>query len=608
MRQEIIYIIVLILSALVSGGIALYSWRQRRMPAATLFTLMMVGVTVWLLGYAFELNSSELPVMLLWIKVGYLGVATVPTLWFIFTVQYTGRERWLTRRNFMALFIMPLIIVTSVWTNEWHRFYYTDYWVDAGGPFPMFVMTRGIIYWAGVVYAYLALCGSTVLLFRAFIRSVAPYRGQIRVMLFSATFPWVANFLYLTGLNPFPYLNLTPLSFALTGLVIAWGLFRYRLLDVIPVARDKVFESIRDGVIVLDAQTRIVDLNPAARALVARPPSEVIGQPVAQILPGQLSGLITYLHMPELQTQIILGHPPDQQYYDLHVSPLYNRRNVRTGWVAVLHDMTARKQAETTLQERTLELEGRNAELDAFAHTVAHDLKSPLTVIVGFALLMESQVETMSRVNFLENLRRISRTGNKMSAIIDELMLLASVREMKDIDTGPLEMAAIVTEVLDRLRNEITDAGAEVHVPDAWPMAVGYAPWVEEVWANYVNNALKYGGKPDEGTPPHVELGGAILDAGLPLWDSGLQSIVSKIQNPKSKILFWTHDNGPGMTETECTQLFTPFTRLHEVRAQGHGLGLSIVRRIIERLGGEVGVTSEPERGSTFYFTLPRHV
>jgi two-component system sensor histidine kinase/response regulator len=113
-----------------------------------------------------------------------------------------------------------------------------------------------------------------------------------------------------------------------------------------------------------------------------------------------------------------------------------------------------------------------------------------------------------------------------------------------------------------------------------WPGASGYGPWVEEVWVNYLSNAIKYGGK-----PPHVELGAEL--------------------QTNNMVCFWVRDNGPGIPPEARARLFTPFTRLDQVRTQGHGLGLSIVRRIVEKLGGQVGVTSASGQGSAFSFTLP---
>jgi signal transduction histidine kinase len=121
---------------------------------------------------------------------------------------------------------------------------------------------------------------------------------------------------------------------------------------------------------------------------------------------------------------------------------------------------------------------------------------------------------------------------------------------------------------------------AKVFTPADWPVAWGYGPWVEEVWVNYLSNALKYGGK-----PPHIEMGADPL--------------------PNGFVRFWLCDNGPGLTPEQQTQLFIPFTRLSQVRTKGHGLGLSIVQRIVEKLGGQVGVESHLGQGSTFFFTLP---
>ncbi len=171
-----------------------------------------------------------------------------------------------------------------------------------------------------------------------------------------------------------------------------------------------------------------------------------------------------------------------------------------------------------------------------------------------------------------------------MDNIIDELLLLARLREV-EAEIGPLDMASIVDEAQKRLAYMIEDYQAEIVLPPAedWPAALGYGPWVEEVWVNYLSNALKYGGR-----PPRIELGFSILDFEL-----------------STGICFWLRDNGPGLTPEEQVRLFTPFTRLNQVRAKGHGLGLSIVRRIVEKLGGQVGVESETGQGSVFSFTLP---
>ena len=234
------------------------------------------------------------------------------------------------------------------------------------------------------------------------------------------------------------------------------------------------------------------------------------------------------------------------------------------------------------MQRYAIELEQRNEELDAFAHTVAHDLQNPLGIIVGFASVLEEDSMSMSRKRLGEYLSAIVRNGQKMRDIIDALLLLAGVRNM-EVPMGRIDMASIVVEAQQRSAFLIEEHQAEIVLPDNWPAAIGYAPWLEEVWANFISNAIKYGGR-----PPRVELGGE--------------------QQADGTVRLWIRDNGPGLAPEEQERLFRPFSRLHHTTAKGHGLGLSIVRRIVDRLGGQVRIESEVGRGSVFIFTLPGEV
>jgi two-component system sensor histidine kinase/response regulator len=241
---------------------------------------------------------------------------------------------------------------------------------------------------------------------------------------------------------------------------------------------------------------------------------------------------------------------------------------------------------QKSLQQEIVEREKLIAELDAFAHTVAHDLKSPLTSIVGYANVLEEHHAAISGDDLLRYLQVIAQNGYRMGNIIDELLLLASVRAMEDVEIKPLDMAAIVSEARGRLAYMIEEYEAEIDLPESWPVARGYGPWVEEVWANYLSNAFKYGGR-----PPHVELGATERIDGGP---DGFEVV-----------RFYVRDNGDGLTPGEQERLFTPFERLDQVKAMGHGLGLSIVGRIMRKLQGQVGVESEVGVGSTFWFSLP---
>ncbi len=246
-------------------------------------------------------------------------------------------------------------------------------------------------------------------------------------------------------------------------------------------------------------------------------------------------------------------------------------------------------QIAVAIHNRQLETQRRTAEeaqakliedLDAFAHTVGYNLREPLALVIGYTELLKEQARLPEELQ--EYLNSIARNGHKLSNIIDELQLLTGVRKA-EVHLMPLNMARVVAEVQQRLAYLIQEYQAKIIVSEYWPVALGHKPWVEEVWSNYISNAIRYGGQ-----PPRVQVGATLQSDGM--------------------VRFWVKDNGPGLSKEEQAQLFKEFTHLNQVQVKGYGLGLSIVRRIITKLGGQVRVESEgiPGKGSIFSFTLPQ--
>ena len=307
-------------------------------------------------------------------------------------------------------------------------------------------------------------------------------------------------------------------------------------------------------------------------------------------------GAADYITKPIQQEEVLARVTTHLKLHKLQKQLQHQKQQLHEQNQKLQEEITARKQIEESLQrtadmlsertlqleQRTIELEKSNMELDAFAHTVAHDLKNPLNGIIGLTdlLLTTCPTDAPPTTKWTERLRWVSHAGYKMLSIINALLLLAGISKQTTIRIEPLDMSHIVKQAIQQQINIFSDESPDFSMPDKWPSALGYAPWVEEIWSNYLSNGLKYGGQ-----PPRLELGANLLD--------------------KDMIRFWVKDNGPGLTLEEKNQLFTPFIRLHKERAEGHGLGLSIVQQIAEKLGGQVGVESEPKQGSLFYFTLP---
>lgn len=237
-------------------------------------------------------------------------------------------------------------------------------------------------------------------------------------------------------------------------------------------------------------------------------------------------------------------------------------------------------QRTAELVEQTILLKTNNAELDNFAQTVAHDLKSPLSNLLGFSDLAVNRFDLYPNES-KTYIEKVYKIGQQMVQMVDELLLMARLKRPDEIELTLLDMGTIVDNAMSRLEQMIVSLEAEIILPDKWPAALGYAPWVEEIWSNYLSNALKYGGR-----PPYI---------------------IIQAEHKETMIQFTVQDNGPGIPAEQQSQLFEPFIRLSNVNTQqtpGHGLGLSIVARIAKKLGGHTCVESKEGQGSTFGFTL----
>lgn len=328
------YTLLLLAASAVAVGIVLYVWRRRReAPGAGMVILMLVAVFAWSLGYAFELGESGLGLKVFWAKVQYLGITTVPAAWLVFALRYTGRDRWLTRRNLALLAALPLLTLALVWTNEAHGLIWSRTTLDDSRVFMR--VEYGPFFWVYWIYSYVMLVLGTFFLVSALRRSSRLYREQVAALLVAAAAPWVGNGAYVLGLNPIPDLDLTPFAFLFSGAVISVGLFGFRLLDVVPVARDALVEGMNDGVIVADPRGRVVDLNPAARGILRRPNSDAVGTPLAELAP-ELGALVEgYSEAEEAHKEVAFGTDPDPRHYDLALSRLRNSEGRLKGHLLV---------------------------------------------------------------------------------------------------------------------------------------------------------------------------------------------------------------------------------------------------------------------------------
>jgi PAS domain S-box-containing protein len=341
-----------------------------------------------------------------------------------------------------------------------------------------------------------------------------------------------------------------------------------------------LLESLAEGVVIIDNTATIVLVNKQVESLFGYTKEEIVGHPLNILLPDKFHAahskhIAGFFEKPKirpmgLEKELAARH---KSGHDFPVEISLSHLETTSGSLAMafITDITLRKEAMKNL-------ESRNEELDAFAHTVAHDLRGSLAALIGYSELLNDHEVNLNEEQIRESLGMICLIGRKMSDVVDELLLLSSVRR-EAVIVAPLDMVSIIHEATFRLMQKIEEHGAEITVAKDFPTALGYAPWLEDVWYNYISNAVKYGG-----TPPKIILGGELTEDGY--------------------ARFWVKDNGPGLCQADQSQLFIPYSSRTN-NSESNGLGLSIVKRIVEKLNGYVGVESEVDEGSIFSFKLP---
>jgi PAS domain S-box-containing protein len=569
------------LTALAALFIILLLWKSRKSTEVEFLIYLEFFVAIWAISYALEFGYSDLNTKILWSKLSYFGIAFLGVFYFLFTTAFSQKRNIINARNVSLLLVIPVITIVLVLTNEKHLLIWPEVTMDYENNIAHY--SHGIAFWIFWIYSETLLILGLYNLLKSIYDFPTCYKNQIGTLLVATMIPIIGNLMYLTNINPYPGFDWTPVSFVLTGIIIALGIARFRMFDIVPLARTKLFEIINDGVIVINTKGTIEDCNSAVYSIFDYQGKSIIHEPFLKIF-NQFEKLTSALSNNLDSIQLEVNHKNQRKFYHVRITPVYRNKNV-SGKILLFHDITSIKEVEDKLKMTNKKLmdeieirEKLIEDLDAFAHTVAHDLKNSLSSIFSASEIMDELIKQNDKNLLRELSGLINLNATKSIQITHDLLMLATT-DKTCIDRVPLNMKHIFDESKKQLSEMINNSNALIMEPDEWPRSFGYAPWIEEVWTNYISNALKYGG-----TPPVIKVGADDLNNG--------------------NVMYWIQDNGKGLTKQDQKQLFKNFVRLEPEKAEGYGLGLSIVKKIIEKLDGSVGVESNNE-GSKFFFILP---
>lgn len=576
--QHNAFSIVLLMSGIVILLMSSLIFRQMT-KAARWFTAVMFCITMWAISYSFELASNTLDQMLFWIGLEYIGISFLPAAWINFVLRYTGDLKWINTRNQLIILLFPTLTLLLVWTNSWHHLHYEAASLDASGPFPLLNIKTGAWYYVHTAYFYFMLAWGTYLLIMKFRSSDVVYKRQNVVILVSAFIPWGVNFLYLSGVRPHGHIDLTPYGFIFTAFGIGFGLLRLNLFNVVPLAREKIIEEIREGILVLDINQRVIDLNALMKKFLSDDSTAIIGKPFLSL----------FLSEPELQrlvgdrldgkTEIRLHHDKQEYFFEVAVTQLFGRKSAPIGTALIFWDVTERKLSEVKLKEQSDELRALNQLKDRMFSIVAHDLRSPLVNLMDI-LAMAEQGLTESEFNAF--LPMLSKNVGSTSLLVENL-LHWSKSQLKGemIKRETFKLKDLIKDIIQLFEKRIVEKKLLVK-DDVGAYTTLYADkdMIRLVLRNLIANAIKF-----------CKTGDTITISAIP---NGHTTTVC------------IGDTGVGMDEETYQRLFGMeiFSKPGTLKEKGTGLGLILCKDFIEKNDGKIWAESKPDEGSKFYFEL----
>ncbi len=554
-EQAIPYIIPLLIAGIVPLILIIYLLRRRKSLAAILFSALMFCSVFWSFSYSLELLTEGLSATLFFNKMKFLGIAPLPVFWILFALEYTGRKKWVTSRNMLLLFIVPIFNLTLVWTNFNNLFYEKLALNPIGGLAKVSIAGNGGPAFAfHSAYSYLLIILSTLLILYQVTKLHRNYLKEGIVLASGALIPLVGNAVYLSGLAPLPvdYDITTPLFLA-PVIAFTWGILSFRLLEIVPVTRDAVFESIREAAFVVDRRNRIMDLNPAADRMVedgylSAPSGSFVGSQIDEMFPEEVDLSESEDNTPN---EIELENQGGSRYFDVLITPLYDEREEFTGKVVLLRDISSRVASEKRQE---------------FLHSLLrHDLRNKISVIEGYIDLLRDHDLSEDQTDIVERVAGASEDSMDLIEKVRTLRKINEEEEMKEVN-----IRSSIETVIEEKESRISEKGIDVSIEDCEKRVKG-GPLLRELFSNLVENSIKH---------------------------SGCGSIKISCEMKGEEYVARIEDDGKGIPDEDKEHIFEEGYKMGETA--GSGLGTYIVKQIAESYGGGIEVKDSELGGARF--------
>lgn len=587
--QIALYLVVLNFAAVLSFTMAAYSNLRKSVPAARPFGILSVGIGLYTLFYMFEMISIPLNVKEAFYTLKYLGIMMMPIGFVWFTLEYTGRKSQFTRRWLIFTGLICALVWLLVATNPLHNGFYSDAHLEIHQSFVIMAFQPGIVFYFYMVYLICLALICMGLLVDYFFRTSFYRRQQVLILFLGAMLPLLVGIYLLLNSTPWRNIHLISVAFAVSVPILSLGVFRYRLLDVVPEVRTLILEAMDDSVIVINRDGRIVDLNPAAERFLGAAMQEAIGVPLREFFPEweTLSREAQANERYETELEIRRG--------DAAKSLRLSSWKMSTWWggsagrLILLQDISDFRRMEKGLRQAKEAAEKATRAKSLFLANMSHEIRTPINAVLGMTSLL---LNTRLSEDQSEYVQAIRTAGSTLLNVINEVLDYSKIEAGRvQLQEESFDLETCLEDALEMVAPQASSRGLNLTFwigPEVACRLRGDEGRLRQILVNLLANAVKF-----------TETG----------WvDLSVEQVAESGHEGQERLHFRVTDTGIGIPPERLPLLFEEFSQAgHEVsqRYGGTGLGLAICRRLVEAMGGRIWAESQPGAGSTFQFIVP---